>query len=811
MTYIINYWKNSVIFAFYIYNKIKYMTKILQIVAFFMLISLSAIAQDKAQLTQTVRGHVINKTTQTAITKASVVIPINGKNIGTYTDSLGYFSLKNIPVGRYNLYVRAMSYDNVVLNNVIVNSAKETVLEIALSEKLVKVDSIEITAETDKDIPINVMAMAGARVFSVEEANRYAGGFDDPARLATSFAGVAGGVSSNSISVRGNSPQYLQWKIEGIEVPNPSHYPDVTGIGAGILTAFSSMVLDNSDFFTGAFPAEYNNALSGVFDIQFRNGNNEKFEHTAQVGTLGVELASEGPLGGRSSYLFNYRYSSLALAGKMIPSISDDVGGMNYQDFSFKLNLPTTSIGTFSLWGIGTFDKFANYVLEQEEWEHNGDRASSWTDQQMAAVGLGHKLLLDDNTYLETTLAGTLFSNHLWGDFYDDDYKPHEIVNITDKNISAVLRSNLNHKFSSWHTNRTGFAITGLFYDMNYIVNPDYPYWYGKNNQNVATGDGNSMLITAFSQSSINFNENWIGQVGINAQYFVLNSNWTLEPRIGIKWKVSPEHSLALAYGMHSRKEKLDYYFITRAVGDNNVLINRDLDFSKAQHLVFAYDWLVTSDIHLKVEPFYQYLYNIPTEEDGSFSLINHNNVHLDRTLVNKGKGYNYGVDLTLEHYFSSGYYYMLTASAYNSKYTGGDGVWRSTHNDRNYLINALYGKEWHLGSSKQNVLDFNVRVTYQGGEHYTPLDTAKSLAAKQAIFDDALANKSQLEPALIIDFSASFKINTKKLSHELSFKMLNLTGYEEHEGFLYYFKTDEFKMYRSKIMMPNIGYKITF
>ncbi|MDR0926512.1 MAG: carboxypeptidase-like regulatory domain-containing protein [Ignavibacteria bacterium] len=783
------------------------MVKPLTILAFFMLIPLCLIAQTNER-TQTVRGRITDKITQVPIVKASVVIPVNGKNIGTYTDSLGEFSFKNIPIGRYNLYVRVSGYDNIVINNVLVNSAKEAVLEVSLIEKVVMMDAVEVTAETDKDIPINIMAMAGARVFSVEEANRYAGGFDDPARLATSFAGVAGGVSSNSISIRGNSPQYLQWRIGGVEIPNPSHYPDITGIGGGILTAFSSMVLANSDFFTGAFPAEYNNALSGVFDIQFRNGNNQHFEHTASVGTLGVEVASEGPLGGRSSYLFNYRYSSLALAGMAISSLAEDIGGMKYQDFSFKLNFPTQDIGTFSLWGIGTFDKYTNDVLKKEEWVYNGDRTNSWTDQQMAAAGFGHKMLIDDDTYLETTLAGTLYNNNLWGNYFDDDLNPHEIVNITDKNYSVVLSSNMNTKFSAWHANKTGFSVTGLFYNMDYIVNPDYPFYYDQPNQTVATGDGSSLLATAYSQSSFNFGKNWIGHIGLNAQYFDLNSNWVLEPRVGIKWKVAPTHSLALAYGLHSRKEKLDYYYVKDS---NDLLINRGLDFTKAHHLVMAYDWLITDNIHLKVEPFYQYLYDIPTEEDGSFSLINHNNIHLDKALINKGKGYNYGVDLTLEHYFSSGYYYMITASAFESQYTGGDGIWRSTRNDRDFLINVLYGKEWQLGSSKQNVLGINIRLTYQGGDHYTPLDTAKSFAAQQPVFDDDMANKEQMDPAFMIDFTASYKINTKNLSHEISFKLLNLTGYEENNGFAYYFKTDEFKMLRGAIIIPNISYKIIF
>ena len=97
-------------------------------------------------------------------------------------------------------------------------------------------------------------------------------------RLASSFAGVASNIGNNGIVIRGNSPKFLQWKLEGVEIPNPNHFADLSSFGGGGLTALSSNMLANSDFFTGAFPAEYSNALSGVFDLSLRNGNNQETE-----------------------------------------------------------------------------------------------------------------------------------------------------------------------------------------------------------------------------------------------------------------------------------------------------------------------------------------------------------------------------------------------------------------------------------------------------------------------------------------------------------------------------------------------------
>lgn len=189
-----------------------------------------------------------------------------------------------------------MGYEPGIFREILVTSAKEVYLEIPLKESVNELNEVVIRARTNKEEAMNKMATTGARMLSVEEASRYAGGFDDPARLVSSFAGVAPSVSSNGISIHGNAPHLLQWRLEDVEIPNPNHFADIATLGGGILSSLSSQVLGNSDFFTGAFPAEYGNAVSGVFDMKLRNGNNQKNENTLQVGIMGIDVASEGPL-----------------------------------------------------------------------------------------------------------------------------------------------------------------------------------------------------------------------------------------------------------------------------------------------------------------------------------------------------------------------------------------------------------------------------------------------------------------------------------------------------------------------------------
>jgi hypothetical protein len=705
-----------------------------------------------------------------------------------------------------------------------VGSGREVVLEIAMRENVQSLAEMIIRPRVNKEAPLNTMALASARMLSVEEANRYAGGFDDPARLVTAFAGVAGSMSSNGIVIRGNSPLFLQWRLEGVEAVNPTHFSDITAVGGGILTALSSQVLGNSDFFTGAFPAEFGNALSGVFDMQLRNGNNQRHEHTAVIGTLGVEFASEGPFrkDKQASYLFNYRYSSMALAADLLPDLVGDAAGMRYQDLSFKMNFPTRRAGTFSVWGVGIIDRF----LEREpkdttQWSNydvnDPDFFGSEADfrQNKAVGGVGHRIFIGDRSFLKSALAANYTRNETVGYliYPRHDWAGFLAIDMRNTNWNVVFNTFLNTKFGAAHTNRTGFNVTALFYDLDYSLlhdvynNPGFP---PPDMVEYARGSGNSAALSAYTQSLFRLTGNLSANAGLHAAYFRLTEKATLEPRIALRWQATPRHAFGFAYGMHSRRESTDYYFIKEA----GEFVNKQLDFAKAHHFVLTYDRSISEHLRLKIEPYYQHLYNIPVEKAGTMSLINHRDfLQMLPALVNDGKGRNYGLEFTLERYMHEGYYYLLTASLFNSLYTGGDGVWRNTRFNRNYIINALGGKEWKMGSQNQNILGVNLRFTLQGGERYIPLnlDDEASRARKAIVHDYNRAFKPQLSPEFICHLTIGYKINRNRLTHEFSLKLVNLTGNREFAGYYWDNAKDEPAMFMSAIVIPNISYKSEF
>lgn len=428
-------------------------------------------------------------------------------------------------------------------------------MEITLDENIHSLAEVVIQPEIKKDKPLNAMAITGGRMISMEEAGRFANGFDDPARLSSAFAGVAGDVGTNAVAIRGNSPQFTQWRLEGVEIPNPTHFADLTGLGGGFLSALSTQVIGNSDFYNGAFPSEYSNALSGIFDMQIRNGNNQKYEHTFQLGILGIDLASEGPISRKhgSSYIFNYRFSTTSLA------TGNDMN-LKYQDLSFKLNFPTRKAGTFSIWGIGLIDRYKPEAIDRDEWETQGDRQSGNTAFDKAAGGLTHKYLINADTYIRSSLAATYSKDRTRADQMTEDDKLVHVGDIRNSKWDIVFNSYLNKKFNSNHINRTGITVTGLQYDLDYKISPNFGLDVPM--EQISKGNGGSCVLSAYSSSVINLSNHLTTSLGITAQYFTLNKNWTVEPRAALKWSFNPKHALALAYGLHSRREKLDYYFV---------------------------------------------------------------------------------------------------------------------------------------------------------------------------------------------------------------------------------------------------------
>ncbi len=760
-----------------------------------------------SQVTQTIKGRVIDQQSKVELIGANVLI--EGTLIGSSTDIDGYFKIPNVPLGRQTIRVSYLSYKTRIIPEILVSSAKEVVLNIELEEEVIFGKEIIVSPETKKGKPENPLSTVSARTFTVEETQRYAGGFDDPARLVSSFAGVTyGNAQDNAIIIRGNAPSGLLWRLEGVEIPNPNHFPGGNVLGGGLFTIFSSNLLDNSDFLTSAFPAEYGNATSGVFDMKFRNGNKDRREYTFQAGLLGIDFSTEGPIkkGSRASYLVNYRYSTLGLLTDLKAIDSDQE--IRYQDLSFKINAPTRKFGTISFWGIGALDKLVQPAISNPDlWVENFDRTKFTGDFTTAATGVNHKHVLNSSTYINSTLAFTT-QNSLYDQERLNDsnmFQNNEYANATDSKVT--LTSTINYKISPGWSSVSGFIVDHLMYNLDFRSTVDNePSTY----QTYVDQKGSSQLFHIFIQSKYTLFPSLTLNAGLRYQYFALNSNNTLEPRAGLFWKVAPDHEINFGYGRHSKLEDLQYYLARQQTSSGIELVNKEMDFTKTDHFVLSYSYQLNSNTLFKIEPYYQTLFDVPVVAGGSFSMINlKDERYINDLLVNEGTGLNYGMDVTLERFLSKNYYYMITGSFFESKYKGGDEIERDTRYNRNYVLNALGGREFRVKGN--NILSVNLRLSLMGAERTSPVLMQKSIDEKQVFFDESRAFENTLTPSTYLDLTFNYRMNHRRTSQVLSLMVKNLLGSENDYGYIYSYQSNSIVRDKEAIVFPNLSYRIEF
>ena len=736
----------------------------------------------QSNYTQTIRGNVVDIQSQSSLPGVYIIITDINPVAVTMSDSLGNFKFENIPVGTHDLMTRMMSYETVNLLGLKLTSGKELILKIEMEESVTQLKEVVISG-FEKDKPLNDMAVISARSFSISEADRYAGTWFDPARMVANYAGVmAMGDQRNDIIIRGNSPLGVLWKLEGIDIPNPNHFGTL-GTTGGPVSILNNNTLANSDFFTSAFPAEYGNATAGIFDLNMRSGNNQSREYSAQISMNGFELSAEGPLNKKTgaSYLFDYRYSTLQLFDLL--GINLGVSGIpQYQDATFKLHLPSSKSGIWSLFGIGgkSFILALNKDRDDNDWTFGHGNLDYQFESNMGVLGVSNLHFFSKTARLQTVIAISGSQNKVRVDsaFFN---KPSEtFYGDNSSEIRYAISSKFSKKLSAKNSFNSGITaeIFNVKYEDSIKRKTD-----GQFQKISEVNDETPVLLQSYIQGKHKFSQKLVLNGGIHFQLFTLNNSWTLEPRASIKWSFHKNHSVSAGFGMHSQLQPRLVYFIKTPLSDGNYeYSNKELDFSKSIHFVIGYNYLINRNIRLLIESYYQYLYNIPVEQSPSvYSNINYGTkFFMERkdSLVNQGSGKNYGLEITLEKFLSDNYYFLFTLSVFESKYTASDQIERNTAYNGNYVFNALTGYSFQLQNNKSINLD--LKMVYAGNKRYIPVDLESSKKAGYEILDYSKAYEPQYNPYFRIDSRISYHINFKKsINAELAFDIQNITNHK--------------------------------
>jgi hypothetical protein len=746
------------------------------------------------EYTQTIRGTITDKDSKIPIIGANVILLNNSPVVGTVSDVNGNFRISSVPVGRQDIRVTLLGYNTIEMPNILVTSAKEIVLEISLEEKVTAMDEVVVKAQVRKDRPINDMAIVSARSFTVEETEKYAGSRGDVARMASSYAGVSfANDQRNDIIIRGNSPMGLLWRMEDVDIPNPNHFAE-NGTTGGPVGMLNNNVLKNSDFFTGAFPAEYGNAFSGVFDLKMRNGNNEKHEYIFQCGFNGFELGGEGPFTSKhaSSYLVNLRYSTLGVLDKMGVDFGT-AGVPKYMDGTFKINVPFEKgqVTFFGIAGNSSIEMLSSRITDVKLYSR--DDEDVYSKSGMAASGLSVNYFISKKTYVKCILSGLYESSSSQVDTLAVNRVPTRIADHNIDEYRTSISFILGTKYNSGLSSKAGITLDRMGYKLNTITfNDDSMRLIAILKDTKALNIGPTLLRSYF-EASYKLTDNITINPGLQFMYFDLNSHKSLEPRFSISWMYAKNRKLNFGYGLHSRLHSLSTYYlgtyslITVNMNGSPLLVpmyqetNKNLDFIRSHQFVIGHDWSIDRNLRLKVETYCQYLFDVPVESRSTYySILNSGTewgIGARDSLVNKGKGYNYGCEITFEKFLSKNYYFLITASLFESKYRGSDGVLRNTAFNGNYVFNFLSGYEYRINSSWS--VAFDGKATCAGGKRYIPVLLKESVAANETKHDFNNAFKNKFSDFFKMDLKISFRFNGKSISQEWQLYMENITDHQ--------------------------------
>lgn len=823
------------------------MKKHLLLIFAFCFTSVAVLAQ-----TQLVRGTVTDKETRQPLKDADIRITTPGIELaGVITAEDGSFTLAGVPVGRQDFSITLKGYKAISLPNIVVTSGKEVVLQIEMEEELLSIGTVDITVKGKSGQPNNENALVSARLFTVDETDRFAGSRGDPARMASNFAGVQGADDSrNDIVVRGNSPGGILWRLEGIDIPNPNHF-SIPGTTGGPVSIINNKILANSDFFTGAFPSEYGNSIAGVFDLKLRNGSSKRMELSSQLGFLGWDVMAEGPFSKKSkaSYLFAYRYSTLAMFSALkIPIGTDAVP--NYQDLSFKLNFPMGKKANLSFFGIGGTSQINILISQQKESTRNlygdNDRDQKF-GSAMGVVGTKFNYNFGKKSYLQISAAyssQTVKANHTLvfrqitdtvvrdgESFYQ--YKLDSMVPNLDYNFrTATLGFNafVNTKLSARTSMRYGLQATRYdfgFQDSNRNFDSSnksaYWKWFTRWNSN-----GQGLLLMPYWHIKYRLGSKTTITAGVTTSVFSIRSKplygnnaafgetsvsfGGVQPRAGLRYQANRNHAFNLGMGAHAQIQSPYTYFYI--MPGNSTPHNQGMGMTRSKHFVAGWDWQVKKDLRTKVETYYQQLSNIPVERKiSSFSLANTGSGFsrfFPDTLTNTGAGYNYGIEFTAEKFFTKGYYYLTTFSLFDARYRGSDMVWRSTDFNTRYAFNALFAKEWTF--KKRNSLNLGGKITLAGARLTSPMDTLQSIREREYVGVDAQKNSISFGSNYArFDLRIAYRINGKKVSHELAIDLVNVTNRQNILKYSFINEPPYSKQEYQLGFLPLFYYKIDF
>ncbi|RMG25631.1 MAG: carboxypeptidase-like regulatory domain-containing protein, partial [Bacteroidetes bacterium] len=621
-------------------------------------------------LTQSLSGVVEDEDTEIGLAQAGIAVYSRGEIYYTQTDENGNFVLNQIPVGTIRIACKHKDYEPYVASNIRISSGNSLVLTIRMQKKAFELEEVIISAAR-KQAPGTI----SQHQLNMALGNNFAGALGDPARMMARFAGVTQPDDlRNNLVIRGNSPVGVKWSIEGITTINPNHFATVGNSGGGV-NILNPYTLKNIRLYTGAFPAEFGNANSGMVEVALRNGHLYQRKSMGRTNIVDVELATEGPIKkGKSSYLLAFRRSNLDFAYQISSLLKGYLG-----------NAPKVYDGTFHLFFQGNKGQFHLYGIggnSQLRLRNSlGNDAQNLFRSRTLVSGLKHVMVLGKRALWTGHVAysnsftgnGSLQSLNNEGRILEGNEHKLSLSGKVNFSVNSRhhIKGGVTHHFISSRINR----MTRKHPDSSLIEFNFHKTYH---------------LTQAFVSWKWRMASNISLNTGLHSLALSLNHTYSIDPRIHLSWQVYEKNQLALGWGIHSQVQPTALYATGyRNRYGENVFPNFHLQPGKSHHVVLSYRTTILQNVSFTSECYYLYHYQMPIFRDvfqpKSFSGLNLGYEYGDdfawysAPMQSTGTGRSYGVEITVEKPFVNRYYVLFTTSLYDAKYRATDQVLRNT------------------------------------------------------------------------------------------------------------------------------------
>ncbi len=766
---------------------------------------------------QTMRGLVLDNDTKDPIPYVVIEILNFSPPKSATTNERGIFEVGQIPRGVYKIELRHPKYMPIIISELYVGTGEQAILKINMERTSVKKN---LPKKPTGDIPViipqtslnnqtnknNLMGLELGMTIKQVDINRVPYTFGDPARVFAKFGSAYRRFDQTGLWIRGHHPNTIQWRIEGLPVSTPNHLA-LGAKGTGYMPIFHVNSLKSISLYNGIYPAEYGNALNSVMDLDLRAGNRFGIEGNVEVNAAGVSGLVEGSIGkgDRHSFLVGVRTGFLPLLENLVstryyplPRIHDATLNLNFRTLDTEINV----------FGIGGYsdllvkrdqvlpnDRYTLYRGDVKEEKLYGVFGVSFRDDMYGQKGY-YKLVLGTNYNQEK---------------FTEQVGNRIVESYHAQTTATSLLGYYHHTFSKKNQLRVGGGATHHYLD----------HWaFNRSASRYATRAfiGHSVLAQIYAQWLLKIGDRVQMTAGAHGQYLTWNNDYSVSPRFALTWDVTTGHKLSLGYSWNHQMQPWELYLNTsNAPATVGKRIDKDLKFTQNQHFFLAYEWRPIPTWQIKAEGFYQRLYHVPVYEGNSDLLqTNHSpgqNLWELSGFNNQGKGWHYGVEASIQKYFSRGYYGIVSATYFQAKYQATDGSWTGKEGNHQVNTNLMIGKEFKIGPKHNNIFFVEGNYLYKRGDFYTPMDLEKSRAMGRTVLDWEQAYSQRHKAIHHVDLRIGFEINARKklLIHRFFVEIHNIINQRATYAFGYNPITNDIEALKYPGVVPSLTYKLNF